>query len=638
MDAAGLCARARCMADALTHRGPDDSGEWADPQVGIGLGFRRLAIVDLSPHGHQPMCSESGRYVVAYNGEIYNYPDLRRQLEPLGHAFRGHSDTEIMLAAIEEWGLQAAVRRFIGMFAFALWDRRDRRLSLVRDRLGIKPLYYGWMGGTFLYGSELKALRRHPTFQPRISRDALTLYMRYQCVPAPYSIYEGMRQLPPGSILTLSSRSAEDQQPTPYWSTKDVVESGHAHMFSGSDEEAIEQLDSLLRDAVKLRMVADVPLGAFLSGGVDSSTVVALMQAQSSRPVKTFSIGFHEAGFDEAAYAGAVARHLGTDHTELYVTPHEAQTVIPCLPDMYDEPFSDSSQIPTFLVSELTRRQVTVSLSGDGGDEVFAGYPRYFLGAAIWQKIRWLPPSLRSSAARVVTRFDASTYNRWLGSLNTLARRYSASGSVGDSLHKLAEVMAFDTQEAFYQRLISTWKDPSAVVAGGRELPTPLTDRRSWVDFPDFAQRMAYLDTVTYLPNDILTKVDRASMAVSLEARVPILDHRVVEYASRLPLHLKIRNGSGKWILRQVLYKYVPPNLIDRPKMGFGVPIHAWLRGSLRNWADELLSEQRLRDEGFLDPAPIVERWRQHLASERDWSSSLWTVLMFQAWLERWGR
>lgn len=634
---AELNARIRRMAKTLEHRGPDDEGVWADPEVGVALGFRRLAIVDLSPAGHQPMFSASGRYIIVFNGEVYNFKSLRQQLEALGHTFYGGSDTEVMLAAIEQWGVEAAVKRFVGMFAFALWDRQRRCLSLVRDRLGIKPLYYGWMGRTFLYGSELKALRAHPDFRAEIDRGALTLFMRHNYVPAPYSIYQGIRQLPPGCILTLFLSSDEHPEPIPYWSAKEAAEQGVAHPFTGSDKEAIEQLDDLLREAIGLRMIADVPLGAFLSGGVDSSTVVALMQAQSPQPVKTFSIGFHEQGYDEAMHARAVAKHLGTDHTELYVTPAEAQAVIPLLPTMYDEPFSDSSQIPTFLVSQLTRKYVTVSLSGDGGDELFAGYNRYFAAEAIWRKVGWLPRGMRQGVAKGISSIGTPTYDKWLAWMAPRTGRYGHVGPVGDKLHKLAEVTSVATSEALYRRYVSHAKTPAEMIIGGYEPPTELTATDRMAKLPDFIQRMMYLDTVTYLPNDILTKVDRASMAVSLEARVPLLDHRVVEFAWRLPMSMKIRNGQGKWILRQVLDRYVPRNLIDRPKMGFGVPIDMWLRGPLREWAESLLDERRLRVDGFFDPIPIRTKWLEHLSGQRNWQYYLWDVLMFQAWFEHWG-
>lgn len=636
MGAGELQALARAMAERLAHRGPDDAAEWVDEQAGVGLGFRRLAIVDLTPEGRQPMRSESGRYVIAFNGEVFNFGALRRELEAAGHRFRGHSDTEVILAAVEEWGLAPATRRFVGQFAIALWDRAERALHLVRDRLGIKPLYYGWMGDTLLFGSELKALHAHPAFRAAIDRGALALFMRHNYVPAPLSVYQGIKKLPPGTILTLGARDAVESLPAPYWSAREAAEAGSANPFAGGEAEAMRELDALLRDAIRLRMIADVPLGAFLSGGVDSSTVVALMQAQSDRPVKTFTIGFHEGEYNEAAHAAEVARHLGTEHTELYVTPDQARAVIPQLPTMYDEPFADSSQIPTYLVSALAREHVTVSLSGDGGDELFGGYNRYFWGRAIWRRVGRLPSPVRGLAARTITAISPQGWDRQYAHLRPLLPSGLRQRQPGDKLHKLAEVLAVASPEELYQGLVSHWKRPAELVIDGHEPATAITDRSRWARLPDFTQRMMYLDLVSYLPDDILAKVDRASMATSLEARVPLLDHRVVEFAARLPLALKIRDGQGKWLLRQVLYQYVPPGLIERPKMGFGVPIDAWLRGPLREWAEDLLDERRLCREGVFNPGPIRAKWAEHLAGTRNWQYYLWDVLQFQAWHAHW--
>lgn len=620
-------------------RGPDDGGAWVDAEAGIALGHRRLAIIDLSLEGRQPMHSSCGRYVIIFNGEIYNYLTIRHEVEQEspGHAvpWRGHSDTEVALAAISRWGIEEAVKRFIGMFGFALWDRIERVLYLVRDRMGEKPLYYGRMGKSILFGSELKALRTHPDFNGEINRDALALYLRHNCIPAPYSIYREIYKLPPGTMLAVSGRDASFPVPVQYWSAREVAEQGIAEPFTGSTEEAIIALDGLLRDAVGLQMVADVPLGAFLSGGVDSSTVVALMQAQCDRPVKTFTVGFKEADYNESLHAKAVAACLGTEHTELYVTPAEAMAVIPKLPALYDEPFADSSQIPTFLVSELARRSVTVSLSGDGGDELFAGYNRYFWGRSIWKRLGWMPQSLRATAAAALTAVSPRRWDRVFNAAGSLLPSAIKQRTPGDKIHKLAEVLAVESPEAMYRGLASHWKDPASVVLGAREPPTALTDRHLWSNLPDFTQRMMYLDTVSYLPDDILVKVDRASMGVSLEARIPFLDHRVVEFAWRLPLSMKVRAGQGKWLLRQVLYRYVPKEMIERPKTGFGVPIDAWLRGPLRDWAEDLLDEKRLSEEGFFVPLPVREKWKEHLSGTRNWQYYLWDVLMFQAWVDQ---
>ncbi|HEY9874069.1 MAG TPA: asparagine synthase (glutamine-hydrolyzing) [Candidatus Obscuribacterales bacterium] len=621
------------MANTLIHRGPDDGGTWVDASSGIALGHRRLSIVDLSPQGHQPMLSANGRYAIVFNGEIYNFLELRQTLEHLGHRFRGHSDTEIMLASFSEWGLEQAVKRFNGMFAFALWDTQERVLHLGRDRLGEKPLYYGWVGQTFLFGSELKALKAHPHFKCEINPDALTLYLRHNCIPAPYSIYQGIYKLPPGCILTVGS-TASVCEPVSYWSVKEAAEFGIAQPFIGSETEAIAELDALLRDAVRLQMIADVPLGAFLSGGIDSSTIVALMQAQSSQPVKTFTIGFYENSYNEAKNASSVAHHLGTEHTELYVTPEEAIAVIPKLPTLYDEPFADSSQIPTFLVSQLARKHVTVSLSGDGGDELFAGYNRHFWGRSIWQKIGWMPQGLRQAAASTITSLSPQAWNRGFASVDALLPPKLRQRLPGEKLHKLAEILAVDSPETMYRGLTSHWKDPESLVLGASEPSTTLTNPKAWADLPDFTQRMMYLDTITYLPDDILAKIDRASMGVSLESRIPFLDRRVVEFSWKIPLSMKIRNGQGKWLLRQVLYNYVPKELIERPKMGFGIPIDNWLRGSLRDWAEALLDENRLRQEGFFNPQPIRQKWTEHLSGDRNWQHYLWDILMFQAWLD----
>lgn len=630
----------RNMANAIVHRGPDSDGYWVDSETGIGLAHRRLAIVDLSPAGAQPMASASGRYMLAFNGEVYNHLALRGELwmDPhfrgvdSGGVWRGHSDTETLLAGFEAWGIEATVSKCIGMFAFAVWDKHTRSLTLARDRLGEKPLYYGWQGqgsaAVFLFGSELSALRRHPAFAAEVSRDALALYMRHNCIGGGHSIYAGIRKLPPGHLLTLSLAQREPVLRA-WWSGADVAAQGVVRPFIGSPEQAVDALEALLRDAVGQQMMADVPLGAFLSGGIDSSTVVALMQAQSSRPVRTFSIGFHEAGYNEAEHAKAVARHLGTNHTELYVTPEQALAVIPKLPTLYSEPFADSSQIPTFLVSQLAREHVTVSLSGDAGDELFCGYNRYQMTAGLWNKVSRVPRPLRQWAAGLITAVPTGAWDKLGGVLPA-----SLGGRVGDKLHKGAVLMGSHSAADLYRGMVSHWADPARVVLGASEPATVLTGAQTALPGLGDVERMMALDMLSYLPDDILVKVDRAAMGVSLETRVPFLDHRVVEFAWSLPLHYKLRNGVTKWPLRQVLYRHVPRELIERPKMGFGVPIDHWLRGPLREWAETLLSESRLRQEGFFDPVPIRRKWAEHLSGGRNWQYHLWDVLMFQAWLE----
>src|SRR5579885_173157 len=740
-------ALAERMARAIAHRGPDDFGVWPDQDAGIVLAHRRLSIIDLSPAGHQPMLSASGRYVVVFNGEIYNYQELRRELEaapspqppstevraglsregrgeeddrgqtsvplPLegggvgervktflphttfsGQAssegrgevesapspqppstelrtglsregrgeeddrgqtsvplplerggvgervkieWRGHSDTEVMLAAFETWGVRDALRKMRGMFAIALWDRMTRTLTLARDRLGEKPIYYGLANGVLLFASELKALRAHPAFNAAINRDALTLFLRHNYVPGPYTIYEGVCKLPPGCALSITTddlRRGRLSPPQPYWRAREVCERGQRGLCSGDETDALRELERLLKDSIAGQMIADVPLGAFLSGGIDSSLVVALMQAQSSRPVKTFTIGFTEKDYDEAPYAKAVARHLGTEHTELYVTPQEARDVIPLLPSIYDEPFADSSQIPMYLVARMARRHVTVSLSGDGGDELFGGYNRYFWTMNLGPRWGGVPRPLRAAFAGSLTSLPAGAWNRIFSVLNRFLPRAWRYANPGDKLHKLAGILTMSNAEETYRELLSHWKSPAGVVRSAHEPPTLLTEKNQQPRFREFEHWMMALDLVSYLPDDILVKVDRAAMAVSLETRTPFLDHRVVEFAWRLPLSMKIRNGRGKWLLRQLLYKYVPRELVERPKMGFGVPIDSWLRGPLREWAETLLNAGRLASEGYFNPAPIRRKWEEHLSGRHNWAYLLWDVLMFQSWLE----
>ncbi|MBC7597730.1 MAG: asparagine synthase (glutamine-hydrolyzing) [Polaromonas sp.] len=622
------------MADRIAHRGPDDAGGWGDESTGIALAHRRLSIIDLSPAGHQPMPSASRRFVLAYNGEIYNHLELRAELETVfkAPAWRGHSDTETLLAAIEHWGVAATLQRAVGMFAIALWDKAEGRLTLARDRLGEKPLFYGWVRGAFVFGSELKALRAYPGFDNPISRDVLALYLERCVVPAPYSIYQDIFKLEPGCLLSLdaSDLSSRTVKMEPYWRFADVVRHGLGAPIQ-SEGEAVTALDATLRKAVVLQAVADVPLGAFLSGGVDSSTIVALMQAQSSRPVQTFTVGFDEAGFDESPHALAVAQYLGTEHHALRVTAADARAVIPLLPAMYDEPFADSSQIPTHLVCQAARQEVKVALSGDAGDELFGGYNRYFWGQRVWSRVGWMPPPLRQGLGACIQQVPVTawdTLGRALPGTHGIAR-------LGDKAHKLAHrLKTVQSVDDLYRSLVTEWPQSVDLVRGASRLPTKLDEAGLAACVPEAEHRMMLWDTLTYLPDDILAKVDRAAMSVSLETRVPFLDHRVVELAWRLPLHMKIRDGQGKWALRQVLYKYVPRELIERPKAGFGIPVGQWLRGPLRDWAEELLDEARLEREGYFNAAPIRQVWREHLDGQYDWTSRLWAVLMFQAWLE----
>lgn len=639
------------MALAIQHRGPDSEGVWADSTIGLCIAHRRLSILDLSKAGHQPMFSSTGRYVIAFNGEIYNHLSLRKELDGLdsrysslstNNGWRGHSDTETLLVGFETWGIEETLKRAIGMFAIALWDRKERVLTLARDRIGEKPLYYGFQNDVFLFGSELKALAVHPQFQGDIDRDVICLYLRHCYIPAPYSIYKDIKKLLPGTYLQIPFGQNVNSfhaatSPKAYWSLMKATSQGLAAPFAGTDADAISTLDSQLRKSIALQMVADVPLGAFLSGGVDSSTVVALMQAQSVRPVNTFSIGFDEQDFNEAKYAKAVADHLGSDHNELYVSSAQAMQVIPMLGRMYDEPFADSSQIPTFLISQMTRKHVKVSLSGDAGDELFCGYSRYAL-ADIWGRISKFPFPARRIAGRLIKSVSPTT---WDAISRPLANILAMPTNMSEKLERFASrLVNVDGVNELYFSLVSEVEKSEEVVIGTKEPSTWLTNTGLDLALPDAKLHMMVMDLMTYLPDDILVKVDRAAMANSLETRVPFLDHRVVELALALPMSMKIRFGESKWILRQVLYQYVPRQLIDRPKAGFSIPLGSWLRGSLREWAEMLLDEHRLQQDGYFNAKYVRDKWLSHIKGNRNNNTFLWNILMFQVWLQEqrgWG-
>ena len=627
------------MNDALTHRGPDSEGYWFDPSKKIALGHRRLAIVDLSPAGHQPMLSSSDRYVITYNGEIYNNDVLSAELtkRKFVQNWRGHSDTEVIVAGLDAWGIKDTISRLTGMFAIAIWDKKLEQLTLVRDRMGEKPLYFGWQGSgpnkVFLFGSELKALKQHPQFINEIDRDSLALYMRYSYVPAPYSIYKGINKVEPGTLITVSLHKY-DIKLEKYWDALHEVKKGAEKPFKETAAEIANNLDKALKKTITQQMMADVPLGAFLSGGVDSSAVVALMQTQSLRPIKTFTIGFEESGYNEANFAKLVAKHLGTEHTELYASSQDALDVIPKLPKLYCEPFADSSQIPTFLVSSLARQHVTVSLSGDGGDELFCGYNRYIFANKLWKGLKMTPLALRRLVGNSINKIPATQWNKTFNSLDKITPEKFNGVSWGDKLQKGARVISSKDLSDLYQRLVSCWQNPSEVVIGADQQDNIFSKGIQNLDGIDDIQKMMSIDSISYLPDDILVKVDRAAMGTSLETRVPFLDHHIFEFASQIPLSMKLQNGVGKAVLREVLYKYVPKSLIERPKMGFGIPIAEWLRGPLRDWAEDLLDESVLKSQGFLHSDMVREIWLEHLNGTRNWQSQLWTVLMFQAWLK----
>ena len=609
------------MANAIVHRGPDSSGAWVDEKVGLALAHRRLSIIDLSVHGNQPMHSEHGQYVIIFNGEIYNHRELRQELLSRGKTFRGHSDTEVILAGCEEWGVEQTINKCVGMFAIALWDIKGKNLYLVRDRMGEKPLYYGWQKGTFIFSSELKAMKRHPDFQGEIDRDSLALYFRHKYIPAPYSVYENVSKLEPGAILKLSIRAnlgnnnCRCPEITTYWSLKEIAEKAELHGYDGTAEEAVSDLEALLLESIEGQMIADVPLGAFLSGGIDSSTIVALMQRLSSKPIRTFCIGFKEQGYNEADYAKKIARHLGCEHTELYVTPQQLMDVIPNMPRLYDEPFADGSQIPTFLVSRLARQHVTVSLSGDAGDELFYGYSAYSLLFKRWNIAR------RINIGNKLVRDVILKLARWVYNAN------HKQLAVAESL------LSSGTYIDVYRAMISQIHDPCVLVLDSHEPATVFSKKESWPCIYSKEQTIMLLDALSYLPDDILVKLDRAAMACSLETRVPLLDHHIVEFAFRLPFGIKVREGVTKWPLRQILYKYVPRELVERPKKGFGIPVGKWLRNELRGWAYDSLDKRTIREDGVLNADVVQQYLSEHMHGRQDHSEVIWSILMFQCWL-----
>ena len=620
----------------LIHRGPDSSGTWIDKDYGIYLAHRRLSIVDLTTTGAQPMISNMGSLIICLNGEIYNHRELREELYIFSEKsinWKGSSDTETLLNCFEIWGVETTLRKTKGMFALALWNRESNELTIARDRFGEKPLFYGWQNNTFFFSSELKSIKSNSLFAAKVNRDSLGLYVKYAYIPSPYSIYSDIFKLTPGSFLTVSLKSQICIESV-YWSSLDSMKEHYEKPFIGSKDQAVEELNIILSNAVKKQMMSDVPLGAFLSGGVDSSVIVAIMQSMSNKPIKTFSIGFGKENYNEAHHAKKVADHLGTDHSELYITDKDALEVIPILGSLYDEPFADSSQIPTYLVSKFAREIVTVSLSGDAADELFAGYNRYILAHKLWNKLSKLPLSLRLFFSNIFLLIKPNTYNSILNIL-TFGRGILNQANIGDKIHKAMNILTSRSYLQLYDQLVSTWPSPSSIVIGYR-ISDSINENIPFQikDFDAISQMMA-IDLITYLPDDILCKVDRAAMGVSLETRVPFLDYSVMEFAWSLPLNFKIFNNKTKWILREVLYKYVPQKLIDRPKMGFGVPLDSWLRGELRGWAENLLDENKLLQEGFFDPKPIRKKWEEHLSGKKNWHHQLWVILMFQTWLEQ---
>lgn len=626
-------SKLKSMTDILSHRGPDGSGQWISDNKMVGLGHRRLSVIDISTDGAQPMVSKSGRYIISYNGEIYNFNSLRVELENLSHSFQSHSDTEVILAACDEWGIENALNRLNGMFAIALWDQITSELLLVRDRIGIKPLYYSLHQNTFTFASELRPLVTWRQELPPISKQGLNEFFRLGYVPSPLSIFEGIYKLEPGHILKFCEGQIREKRP--YWNLDAVVRSGHENQFL-DDVTALTAIEEQLSASIANHMVSDVPIGAFLSGGIDSSTVAALMQKQSSNPIKTFSIGFAESAYNEAIYAGAVAKHLGTDHNELYINDQDALDVIPSIPDIYDEPFADISQIPTYIVSKLARSKVTVALSGDGGDELFGGYNRYLFADQFWRKLSGYPAPLRKITAAAMKYPSERSWDNLFERLKFLIPSSLQMAHPGQKMHKLSAILPTESLRHMHSRLISKWVNPELILNSDWHSQTELfNETLTETDNLSPAIQQSLWDSKTYMVDDILTKVDRASMSVALEARVPLLDHNLVELAWRLPENMKIRDGSGKWILKQLLHKYVPQSLFDRPKMGFAVPVDRWLRGSLSEWADDHFEKNKLQQQGYLDTTHLRNTWDLHLMGKTESGAELWTALIFQQWLEK---
>jgi asparagine synthase (glutamine-hydrolysing) len=628
------------MNNTMSHRGPDNQGIWLDESAGIALGHRRLSILDLSSSGNQPMVSKSGRYVITYNGELYNYNNIYEELKNIGLNINSNSDTRVLIEAINIWGIESTLNKVVGMFAFALWDKKQRILTLARDRMGEKPLYYGWQGNSFLFGSELKSFKAHPHFGNKINRQSIQLFLKNNCIPAPFTIYSDIKKLLPGHFLQVQyskNSKAKDYTLTSYWSIYQKLYEGIDSPYTGNTHSAIDKLEDLLIQSIKQQMISDVPLGAFLSGGIDSTLIVSMMQSLSNKPINTYTIGFNDDVYNEAKQAKIIADHIGTDHTELYITEREALDVIPRLSFIYDEPFSDSSQIPTYLVSLLAKKSVSVSLSGDSGDELFGGYSRYTLANKIWSIIKFFPPIISNAVVLLLSSFEPKTYDRYYNYFSRLGILGNNINYKGDKVHKLSSIINSRSKHEFYDKFMSNWKLSENIVKGLDNSNSGIIYNRNseLIDISDFKTYMMSKDLTSYLPDDILVKVDRAAMNVSLETRIPMLDYRIVEFSTKLPMNMKIRNGISKWILRQVLYKYVPKALVEKPKKGFSVPVGLWLRGPLKEWAENLINKTRLENEGYLNTELITKKWEEHQSGERNWHQPLWDILMFQSWLEK---